>query len=59
MRHSQVSRRIHKYLSFLTFLEDTDEVVFMEYKGIRPTNWKDDKCMYFLEAPKRVRTCTQ
>ena len=43
----------HKHLSFITFLGDSDEVVFKHYKGIPPSNWKNDE-LYFLEACQQV-----
>ena len=50
--------RTGKHLSFLTFLEDADQIMFKQYKGIPPIIWKDDD-VYFLEActQLQVRTC--
>ena len=53
--------RRDKQLSFITFLEDSDEVVFQPYRGTPPSNWdlKKDDTLYLLEACQRVKTCTE
>ena len=58
MGYSAVAGRMNKHLSFITFLNDTDQIVFQQYKGIPPINWKNDD-LYFLEACQRVRVCAR
>ena len=53
MGHSTFNRQ-DKYLSFLTFLKDTDQIMFKLYEGVPPIVWKDDE-MYFLKACQQVR----
>ena len=56
MGQSAGARTKDKQLFFFTFLEDSNEVVFNFYKGIPPSNWREDD-MYYLEACPQVRTC--
>ena len=59
-RHSVYSGRKDKQLSFITFLNGSDDVVFKRYEGIPPSNWdlKEDDVLYYLEACQPVKAFT-